>query len=77
MQASLSYPASSAHPDDDFDDTPYDERLRGLTHEQLEDRLRWLSWWAPGVFTAVMDYMELADALAADTVLANTGPASR
>jgi hypothetical protein len=67
MQASLSHPAPSAHPDGDFDDTPYDERLRGLTREQLEDRLRWLSWWAPGVFAAVMDYMELADALAADT----------
>ena len=43
MQASLSHPAPSAHPDADFDDTPYDERLRGLTHDQLESRLRWLS----------------------------------
>jgi hypothetical protein len=67
MQASLSHPAPSAHPDKDFHDTPYDERLCGLTREQLEDRLRWLSWWAPGVFTAVMDYMELADAIAVDT----------
>jgi len=66
MQASLSHPAPPTHPDDDFGDTPYDEWLSGLTREQLEDRLRWLSWWAPGVFTAVMDYMELADALAAD-----------
>jgi hypothetical protein len=70
MQASLSHPAPSAHPDAGFDDTPYGERLRGLTREQLEDRLRWLSWWAPGVFTGVMDYMEFADALAADTVRA-------
>ena len=37
-----------------------------LTHGQLEDRLRWLSWWAPGVFTAVMDYADFTDALAAD-----------
>ncbi|HEX3965353.1 MAG TPA: hypothetical protein VHZ03_53365 [Trebonia sp.] len=67
MQASLSHPAPSAHPGAGFDDTPYDERLRGLTHDQLEDRLRWLSWWAPGVFTAVMDYADFTDALAADT----------
>ena len=65
MQASLSHPAPSAHPNGAFGDTPYDERLRGLAHEQLEDRLRWLSWWAPGVFAAVMDYMDFTDALAA------------
>jgi hypothetical protein len=65
MQASLSHPAPSAHPNGAFDDTPYDERLRGLTHEQLEERLRWLSWWAPGVFAAVLDYMDFTDALAA------------
>ncbi|HEX3333749.1 MAG TPA: hypothetical protein VHS57_05365 [Acidimicrobiales bacterium] len=65
MQASLSHPVPSAHSDVDFDDHPYDERLRGLTHQQLEDRLRWLSWWAPGAFVVVMDYMEFVDALAA------------
>jgi hypothetical protein len=65
MQASLSHPAPSAHPNGAFDDTPYDERLRGLTHEQLEERLRWLSWWAPGVFADVLDYMDFTDALAA------------
>jgi hypothetical protein len=70
MQASLSHPAPAAHPGAGFDDTPYDERLRGLTHDQLEDRLRWLSWWAPGVSTVVMDYADFADALAADAVAA-------
>jgi hypothetical protein len=45
MQASLSHPAPSAHPHGDLGDTPDDERLRGLTRDQLEDRLRWLSWW--------------------------------
>jgi hypothetical protein len=64
MQASLSHPAPSAHPNGAFGDALYDERLRGLTRDELEDRLRWLSWWAPGVFIAVMDYMEFADALA-------------
>ncbi|MGH3299374.1 MAG: hypothetical protein ACRDP7_47055 [Trebonia sp.] len=67
MQASLSHPAPSAHPDTNLDDTQYDERLRGLTHEQLGDRLRWLSWWAPGIFNAVMDYADFTEALAADS----------
>jgi hypothetical protein len=66
MQASLSHPAPSAHPHGDLGDTPDDERLRGLTRDQLEDRLRWLSWWAPGVFTAVMDYTDFTEALAAN-----------
>jgi hypothetical protein len=65
MHASLSHPAPSAHANVDAD-APYDERLRGLTHDQLADRLCWLSWYAPGIFTAVMDYMEFIDALAAD-----------
>ena len=30
-------------------------------------RLSWLSWYQPGIFTAVMDYMEFSDNLAADT----------
>jgi hypothetical protein len=72
MRPSLSHPAPSAHTDADFTDTPYtdtpcDEQLRGLTRDQLADRLRWLSWYAPGVFTAVMDFMEFTDALTADT----------
>jgi hypothetical protein len=67
MQESLSHSAPYSHSHGDFDDLPDDERLRGLTHQQLEDRLRWLSWWAPGAFVAVMDYMEFTDALAADT----------
>ena len=73
MQASLSHPAPSAHANAnaDFADAPYDERLRGLTHDQLAERLRWLSWYAPGIFTAVMDYMEFSDALTVDA-----GPAT-
>jgi hypothetical protein len=66
MEASLSQLTPSAHPHDDFADALYDERLRGLTYDQLTDRLRWLSWYAPGIFTAVMDFMEFTDALAAD-----------
>ncbi|MGH3253234.1 MAG: hypothetical protein ACRDOI_44425, partial [Trebonia sp.] len=65
MQASLSHLAPSAHPDGDTSDTACDERLRGLSREELADRLRWLSWWAPGAFAATMDYMEVSDAFAA------------
>jgi hypothetical protein len=66
MQASLSHLTPSAHPRDDFADALNDERLRGLTYDQLADRLRWLSWYAPGIFAAVMDFMDFTDALAAD-----------
>jgi hypothetical protein len=66
MTASLSNDGSSAHLADSFE-----ERIRGLSRQELADRLQWLSWYQPGVFTAVMDYMDFCDTLAADT-----GPAS-
>lgn len=62
MTASLSNHALSAHPADGFD-----ARIRGLTHQELADRLQWLSWYQPGVFAAVMDYMDFCDTVAADT----------
>ena len=73
MTASLSNHDASARPADGFDENPPDEdnwfeaRLRGLSYQQLADRLRWLSWYQPGTFTAVMDYMEFCDDRAADT----------
>jgi hypothetical protein len=73
MTASLSKHDQSARLADDFEeipldeDNPYEARLRGLSHHQLVDRLSWLSWYQPGTFTAVMDYMEFCDAVAADT----------
>jgi hypothetical protein len=67
MTISLSNHHSSARPVDCFDeDSPDEARLRGLSHQQLADRLTWLAWYQPGVFTAVMDYMDFSDALAAD-----------
>jgi hypothetical protein len=68
------------HPADGFDEDPYggdhpdEARLRGLTHQQLADRLNWLSWYQPGIFTAVMDYGQFSDDLAADTDPANPAP---
>ena len=41
--------------------------MRGLSKQELADRLTWLAWYQPGVFTAVMDYMDFSDGLAADT----------
>jgi hypothetical protein len=63
MRPSLSQPSLGAHP---FGDTPTEERLRGLDRQQLADRLTWLSWWSPGTFTVVMDYMQYVDDLTAD-----------
>jgi hypothetical protein len=48
-------------------DDPHAEQLRGLSRQQLEDRLTWLSWYNLAAYTAVMDYMEFCDSLAADT----------
>jgi hypothetical protein len=55
-------------------DSTDEARLRGLSPQQLHDRLAWLSWYKPGIFTAVMDYMEFSDALAADSVPFAAGP---
>jgi hypothetical protein len=83
MTISLSNPSPSARPVDRFDEDPFDEdtpdeaRLRGLTNQQLGDRLTWLAWYQPGIFTAVMDYMDFSDALAADADPASPGPDDR
>ena len=80
MTTSLSNHSRSARPADRFDEDPFDQdhpdeaRLRGLTHQQLADRLTWLAWYQPGIFNAVMDYMEFSDALAADADPASPRP---
>ena len=80
MTTSLSNNGPSAGPVDGFGDDPYagdhpdEARLRGLTYQQLADRLNWLSWYQPGIFAAVMDYGQFSDDLAADTD--PTSPAS-
>lgn len=80
MTTSLSNHDPAACPVDGFEGyphdegTPYEARLRGLSHQQLADRLKWLSWYQPGIFTALMDYMEFSDNLAADTDPTNPAP---
>ena len=61
------YPADGFERDPYGGDHPDEARLRGLTHQQLSDRLNWLSWYQPGIFAAVMDYGQFNDDLAADT----------
>jgi hypothetical protein len=62
MPSSVSQPGHGIYP---FGDTQAEERLRGLSRQQLADRLTWLSWWAPGTFTVVMGYMDFHDDYAA------------
>jgi hypothetical protein len=77
MTTTLSNHGPSARPVNGFEEDPYagdhpdEARLRGLSRQQLADRLNWLSWYQPGIFTAVMDYGQFSDDLAADTDPAN------
>ncbi|MGH3246523.1 MAG: hypothetical protein ACRDOI_09960 [Trebonia sp.] len=58
MNASLTHHAPAAHA---ADDVPGTDRLRGRTQDELADAMTWLAWYAPGIFTAVMDYMDHVD----------------
>lgn len=55
MRASLTHSAPAARP---LDEIPGADRLRGRTHTDLLEAMTWLAWYSPGVFTAVMDYMD-------------------
>ena len=72
MTTSLSDHDTFARPVGGFEEDPFGEdhpceaRLRGLSRQQLADRLNWLSWYQPGIFAAVMDYGQFSDDLAAD-----------
>jgi hypothetical protein len=80
MTTTLSNHGPSARPAGGFEEDPYagdhpdEARLRGLTRQQLADRLNWLSWYQPGIFAAVMDYGQFSDDLAADTDPTNPDP---
>jgi hypothetical protein len=54
VNASVTYPDPAAHL---VSEVPGVERLRGRTKDELADAMTWFAWYAPGVFTAVMDYM--------------------
>ena len=58
MNASVTYPALAAHL---VGEVPGTDRLLGRTKDELADAMTWLAWYAPGIYTAVMDYMDCCD----------------
>jgi hypothetical protein len=42
-------------------EVPGRDRLLGRSQAELADAMTWLAWYAPGTFTAVMDYMDTVD----------------
>lgn len=58
MNASVTHSAPAAHL---IGDVPGRDRLLGRTQPELADAMTWLAWYAPGTFTAVMDYMDYID----------------
>jgi hypothetical protein len=37
------------------------DRILGRSQPELADAMTWLAWYAPGIFQAVMDYMDTVD----------------
>jgi hypothetical protein len=48
---------------------PGTDRLLGRTQAELADAMTWLAWYAPGTFTAVMDYMDHVDGESAPALM--------
>jgi hypothetical protein len=55
MNESMTHPAPAAHP---LGEVPGTDRILGRSKDELADAVTWLAWYAPGIFTAVMDYMD-------------------
>lgn len=55
MNTSLTHPVPAAHL---LPEVPGTDRLRGRTRTELAEAMTWLAWYAPGTFTAVLDYMD-------------------
>jgi hypothetical protein len=58
VNASVTHPRPAAHL---LGEVPGVERLRGRTRDELADAMTWLAWYAQGIFTAVIDYMDYCD----------------
>jgi len=58
MNESMTHLAPSAHP---IGEVPGTDRILGRSKAELADAVTWLAWYAPGIFTAVMDYMDTVD----------------
>jgi hypothetical protein len=55
VTTSITRAARTAHP---MSDVPGADRLPGRTRDELAEALTWLAWYAPGIYTAVMDYLD-------------------
>jgi hypothetical protein len=55
LTTSVSHPAPPAHA---LGEVVGADRLLGRSQAELADAMTWLAWYAPGVFTAVMDYTD-------------------
>lgn len=58
MNASMTLPAPSAHL---INEVRGKDRILGRSQAELADAMTFLAWYAPGTFTAVMDYMDTVD----------------
>ena len=58
MNASMTHPAPAAHL---IPEVPGMDRIRGRSRSELADAVTFLAWYAPGIFRAVMDYMDTVD----------------
>jgi hypothetical protein len=58
VTTSVSHPAPAAHAPGEVAGA---DRLLGRTQAELADAMTWLAWYAPGTYTAVMDYMDHID----------------
>ena len=58
MNPSMTHPAPAAHL---RSEVPGKDRILGRSQTELADAMTFLAWYAPGTFTAVMDYMDTVD----------------
>jgi hypothetical protein len=61
MRTSMTQAAPVAHPLREVAPQPEvfgADRLRGRSRQELAEAMTWLAWYAPGTFTAVLDYMD-------------------
>jgi hypothetical protein len=58
MNQSMTHPAPAARL---ISEVPGKDRILGRTQPELADAMTFLAWYAPGTFTAVMDYMDSVD----------------
>lgn len=52
MNASMTHRSPAAHP---VRQVAGLDRIRGRSHGQLADAMEFLAWYAPGIFTAVLE----------------------